>query len=263
MKNRTAIVLGLVLPLALLCPKSAMACDFCWGAVGIKEWMTTLSPGGGLASSKASVPMATLMVGYDKFFVNLSWSETKFYNDLSYPFGTLDHNQSTGNIGYLLTPELSIAIGKKRESDQWTGGTAHQNNQCNGNGTNTSTCFQEFFPLRYNTIGSSYNHTFADSAFSLGATVAYGKVRFQLPQNNGGSQNTGTLSGSSTYLSYELMAAYSLTLHTKINLGYRAEQYDQLIPINVVAVSQASQIVTLTQQKVKVSGLVAGLVFAF
>src|SRR5271169_6223495 len=103
MKNQTAKLLGLVF---VLCFHGvAMASDGFWGELGIKEWMTTLSPGGGMASTKANVPMAELIVGYEKLFGRISLSSQRNYSNPSYPFGTLDHNQSAFNLGYLITPD--------------------------------------------------------------------------------------------------------------------------------------------------------------
>ncbi|MDH4235353.1 MAG: hypothetical protein OEV15_09515, partial [Gallionella sp.] len=114
------------------------------------------------------------------------------------------------------------------------------------------------------TIGMSYNHVFTD-AVSVNGTFTYGNTKIKadtIAHSQPNTQNTGTLSGSSTYLSYEVDLGYSFSRNIKFNLGYRVEQYDALFPKNVSGI-QPNYVVTLALQKVQLSGLIAGFVFAY
>lgn len=243
---------GLVLLSALSIPGAAMACDACWGTVGVKEWKTTFSPGGGMVTSTANVTMATITLGYDKVFGNFSGSMRSSYTNSSYPFGTNEHNQHVGNLGYLITPEIFLALGRKGEQEIY-----HQNSSSN----------KMYTAADYTMIGSSYNHTFTDSPFSINGAISYGKGSLRVTAQDPNYTYAGTLSDSSTYLSYEVGAGYSLSRNIKLNLGYRVEQYDQLIPTSYISAVYGIPVipgtVTFAKQKVKVSGLIAGFVFAF
>ena len=246
-------LLGLVMLGTLSIPQIALACDDCWGAVGIKDWISTFSPGGGMATTEAAVPMLTATIGYDKIFTSFSYNMPYRYSDPSYPFGSDAHTQLTFNLGYLINPEIFLALGYKREADDFrknnTGGTSDHSTKV-------------FYP----TIGASYSHTFTDSPYSMNGSIAYGKGTLtgssSSPNAQANNVYVGTLSGSSTYLSYEVGAGYSWSRNVKLNLGYRVEQYDQLMP---TAVAQSGLVTTFTlaKQKVMLSGLIAGFVLAY
>lgn len=243
---------GLVMFSALSVPQAAMACDACWGTVGVKVWKTTFSPGGGMATSTATVPMPTITLGYDKVFGNVSITKPTDYTNSSYPFTTDNHRQTSVNLGYLITPEIFLALGNKSETEEY-----NKNSTSNMMSTTADTTM----------IGSSYNHTFTDSPFSINGTISYGKGSIQVRAGDPNYTYAGTLSSSSAYLSYEVGAGYSLTRNIKFNLGYRVEQYDQLIPTSVISavfgIPPTPGTITFAKQKVKVSGLIAGFVFAF
>lgn len=218
-----------------------------WGAVSVKEWMSTFTPGGGLESSKAVPTLLSLNSGYGNYFINLSTDlGAKFHSTSQQSGSSIEHGQLSFNLGYFINKEIAVAIGAKILSTSFT-------NMPAPSATSVRVGADNVF---YKTISSIANHQFDDSPFSINGVITYGKGQLS---SFPGSTYTGTTSGSTTYVNYEIGTTYSVTKDIKLSAFYRVEQWDDLVPITV----NAANSYTLAIQKFKLSGPGVGASYAF
>jgi len=243
MKKRIAGLLSLLLLGMLSIPKAAMACDSCWGAISAKQWFPTLSPGGGLASTNGNTEMVAFIVGHGKVYFNMGVNVASEFSDPSYPFNTLRHSQASFNFGYFVTPEISLALGLKNQQDFFKN---TQGAEVRPTGS-----------LSMQTLGVSYAHRIEDMPISINGNIAYGSASLSTARGEG-AQFTGTTSGSSTYIGYEMGVGYPVTKNITLSLGYRSEQYDQLVPTSI-----SGTLVTVAPQKIKMGGFTGGVSASF
>jgi len=225
---------------SLLVSNAASAWDI-WTTIGVKEWFTTYSPGVLPPDSKA-VSNLSLTVGGERLFVNFAGSSTTDYENPAYPVypKAITHSQIALNLGYIATSEFAFTIGMKKQ-------TTHYD----------VPGFIQVSDGVFSILGLVYTYSFADSPFSISGNIAYGKGTRKF---DGGTSNnlTGSSGGDGTYLGYELSGNYAVTQSFSLNLGYRVEQFDDLIPV-----SKSGSVYTLSMEKIRVSGATVGLAYKF
>lgn len=179
-----------------------------WGNFAMKSWSTNMSPWDGAA------PMAeqfSLTGGYKKYFLSVAIDgAAKYVKPISN--GSVEYINAGWNLGYLLKPNLIVALGLKNVNDAWVGSQAPASNQ------NVSNHY--FF-----TIGADYSYVFAGSPFSIIVNASYG----QRPRVDCNCV-AGAKSVSETYFGYVLGGGYALSKRIKFDLFYRIEQWDMVTP---------------------------------
>jgi len=231
----------------LLGSNAALAWECCWATVGIKEWYTTYSPGGGLPAGSQAISIISLTIGGERLFVNAAGSQEAAYTNPAYPFAKVNYNQNSFNLGYMATSEVAITMGLKNATAVYSIPSYFGSDEQPITGGN--------IPI----FGVNYSHGFEGTSFAINGNIAYGQTnRTAKSSPVAGASVAGTKSGSATYQGYELGASYALTQSFSFNLGYRVEQFDDLVPVNV-----AGAIVTLSMEKIKVSGATVGFAYKF
>ena len=241
------IIISLSLLGALLGSNAASAWDCCWASVGIKEWYQTYSPGGGLPAESQAAQIISLTIGGERLFVNVAGSKEATYKNPAYPFGSVTYGPGSLNLGYMATSEVAFTLGLKNPTSSYSIPSYF------GSDDQPITGWAQI-PI----IGMAYSHSFEDSPFSINGNFAYGRTNRTARPAIIGTTVVGTKSGEAAYLGYELGASYALTQSFSFNLGYRVEQFDDLVPVNVTAT-----VVTLSMEKIRVSGATVGLAYKF
>lgn len=248
MRKQKSVLSGLMLLGAMSISEGAMAaCDACWGAVGLKQWKSTISAEG-LASSSADSTMVSLTGGYGSMYLNFGFQ----YEDPKYkysPFGNAGiyhHGSSSVNLGYLVTPEFSVVVGLRNVLDKFE--------------SPPNVIIRPAGEYEFTTVGGAYNHKFEDSPFSINALVSIGKATLKAKSCLPSAPCVGTTSAPSTFLNYELGANYALTESAKLGLFYRIEEWTALLPDTFVNPPTS---INLTAKKIKLGGLGVGFSYAF
>jgi hypothetical protein len=237
------IIISLSLLGALLGSNAASAWDI-WTTIGVKEWFTTYSPGVLPPDSKV-VSIISLTMGGERLFVNAAGSSPAEYVNPAYP-SPIKRNQVSFNAGYMATSKIAATVGIKFIPTEYVLPILNK-----GSNDPQPISLGPFYIL-----GLVYSHSFEDSPFSINGNIAYGKANrtFEGTKSNA----TGSLGGSATYLGYEVSGSYAITQSFSLNLGYRAEQYDDLIPVSL-----SGTVYTLSMEKIKVNGATAGFAYKF
>ncbi len=225
-----------VLGAGLLCAQPAFA-DVEYVAIGVKNWTTSLSPGGGLPTSTVNQQQVVLTIGGQKLFWTINALIPKEFNNAGYPGGSIRHQGGSTNIGFRIHPEVAIALGVRIENDFY--------------GPQQT----DYGFIRYFLLGVTGSHPIEGTNFSINGNFAIGKGNaspsFQavLPNN------------SAKYSAYEIGGGYSFSKELKATVGYRVEKYDTVViqgfPLNPANGMPAS-LVTSTAK-----GLIAGVSYTF
>ena len=218
-----------------------------WASVGVKQWYQTYSPGGGLPAESQAVQLISLTAGGERFFFNISGSKEAKYTNPAYPFASVTYSSGAINLGYMATQDVAFTFGQKMINPSYSIPSYFGSDDQPISGD-----------LQIPLIGSAYSHRFEDSSFSINGNIAYGRTTRTARPAIKTATLAGTKSGDSTYLGYELGASYALTQSFSFNLGYRVEQFDDLVLVNV-----SGNVLTLSMEKIKVSGATVGFAYKF
>ncbi len=223
-----------------------------WGSVGYRPWMTTMTGDGNPRT--ATYPMISLNIGYKDVFFNISSNPSaqgaKYTSDTQ--GGFIAHRQNSFNIGYMVTNNFAATIGLKQLNDSWD-----QNPPPYNSGIQP----REDKERNFATIGALYNHSFSDSPFSINATVNYGNDSFSATHPE---KFTGTTSGNSTFIGYEISGKYSFNRLLSFQLFYRVEKWDNLVPTTLYTPSVSNPAVANLELKtLQLSGPGVGVSLSF